>query len=693
MADTAKVKRNLEKMLAAGAPEADLDAYLASEGVTPEQLRASRGSSSVPQDSIGQSEPTYDAMGNPSGGERFSTSAAAMPYGEQMSKVGTLVDNLGRATANGLTFGMADKFAGGMDALTGNASSYDAGVKAQRARTDAMPAAQRVTGEVAGGLAGGVGLAKSGLTLAGRLGPALFRRVLGYGAEGAAYGAAHGAGNTYSDDASEYAANAGKGAAMGGGIGAGLPVAGRAASAAYRGAQAFIGPRVGNTSAGASAMLRAAAQADEQGIRQLASMGDEAMLVDAGPAMLGLGQGAGTGTGSGRTALVNALKSRDANTVPRINRDLDAAIGPAPRPSQLEAEIAGNVENVRPQYNGPFDRSQPVNTTTIASELEEMAQTLRGPAQAAVKKVRKFLDVPGSKDIDPKNMPGLKALDTNPDSLFQTRQAIDGMLEGETNSKVVSQLTQVRKMVDEELARAVPGIKKVDAKYAELMRQQEGLQRGGTVFDTGKTATRPADLAAELRAGALPQGEQVGPSAVPTRIKQGARAEIDRLVGTHANDLNALERKLGTPQDWNSQKFAEIFGEGPHNAVMETLVNNRKFRQTYQDIVQNSQTAQRTAAAKAMEGSEGGNVRGDATMTGLGLKALNAVARAIAGASSSSTKNEIGLILAQQGPDVQRMARELLRTAQKTGENSRAINRVLSSPYWIGAGGSLAGQR
>ena len=71
---------------------------------------------------------------------------------------------------------LADKFAGGMDTLTGNAPSYDAGVKAQRARTDAMPPAQRVTGEVAGGLAGGVGLAKSGLTLAGRLGPLHGRR-------------------------------------------------------------------------------------------------------------------------------------------------------------------------------------------------------------------------------------------------------------------------------------------------------------------------------------------------------------------------------------------------------------------------------------------------------------------------------------------------------------------------------------
>jgi hypothetical protein len=687
MADIPKVKRNIERLLSAGAPESDIDAYLASEGVTAADLRAAK---SAP---AGPTEPAYDAMGIPTGAEVPAAGRDAMPYGEQMGNLGRTLDNAVRLAASGATFGLADKFAGGMQALTGNAPSYDAGVKAERARTQAIREANPVSSavaEAAGGIGTGAGLVKSGVTLAGRLGPALFRRFLGYGAEGAGYGALHGAGNTYSDDAGDYAANAGKGGAMGGIIGGALPVAGRAASGGYRALQSFIGPRVGGTSAGASAMLRAAAQADEQGIRQLASMGDEAMLVDAGPAMLGLGQGAGTGTGSGRTALVNALKARDANTVPRINRDLDAAIGPAPRPSQIEAEIAGNVESVRPMYQGPFNQSRPADTTTIAAELEEMGQTLRGPAQDAVRRVRRYLDVPES-NVDPNS--GLRPLDNRPESLFQVRQAIDGMLEGETNTKVIGPLSQVRNMVDQELARAVPGIKQVDARFAELMRQREGLQRGGTVFDTGKTATRPADLAEELRGAALPQGEQVGPSAAPARVRQGARAEIDRLVGTNANDLNALERKLGTPQDWNSQKFAEIFGEGPHNSVMQTLMNNRRFRQTYQDIVQNSQTAQRTAAAKAMEGSEGGNVKGDTTMTGLGLRALNAVARAIAGASSSSTKNEIGEILAKQGPEVQRMARELLRTAQKTGENSRAINRVLSSPYWIGGGGNLASQK
>lgn len=40
MADHAKIKRNIQRMLDQNAPEADIDAYVASEGVTAEQLRA-----------------------------------------------------------------------------------------------------------------------------------------------------------------------------------------------------------------------------------------------------------------------------------------------------------------------------------------------------------------------------------------------------------------------------------------------------------------------------------------------------------------------------------------------------------------------------------------------------------------------------------------------------------------------------
>jgi hypothetical protein len=273
----------------------------------------------------------------------------------------------------------------------------------------------------------------------------------------------------------------------------------------------------------------------------------------------------------------------------------------------------------------------------------------------------------------------------NPEVLLNTRQAIDGMIANEVDPNTIRVLTQTRAAVDDGLAQAVPGIKAVDAQIAELSRQSTALQRGSQVLDSGKTAVRPVELADEITQGALPQGEMIGPSAAPVRLREGTRAELDRLVGTNVNDLNTLERKIGTPQDWNSQKLETIFGEGPVANVAKALMDNRRFRQSYQDIVQNSQTAQRTEAAASMRGAEGGNVPHDVTLTGVGLKALNMVAKAISGASNARTKDEIGNILASQGPAVQRVARALLESARTTGENSRAINRVLSSPYWISA--------
>ncbi len=41
MADLSKVKRNIQRMIDQNAPEADIDAYVASEGTTPEELQAS----------------------------------------------------------------------------------------------------------------------------------------------------------------------------------------------------------------------------------------------------------------------------------------------------------------------------------------------------------------------------------------------------------------------------------------------------------------------------------------------------------------------------------------------------------------------------------------------------------------------------------------------------------------------------
>jgi hypothetical protein len=264
------------------------------------------------------------------------------------------------------------------------------------------------------------------------------------------------------------------------------------------------------------------------------------------------------------------------------------------------------------------------------------------------------------------------------------------MLATEKNPNTIRILTNARRAVDDELAN-VPGLKGVDAQFSELSRQSEALKRGTKVLKP--SGPEPVVLVDEMRQGALPQGEMIGPSAAPMRLKQGARADIEKRVGNNVNDLNVLERTFGTPQDWNSQKLGTIFGEGPRDRVAKALMDNRQFRQSYQDIVQGSQTAQRSASAKAMDGAQGGNVPHDTTVTGLGLKALNLVSKAISGASTGQTKNEIGNILAKQGPEAQRMARALLESAKTTGENSRAIARVLSSPYWISAISPASGRK
>lgn len=631
-----------------------------------------------------QQAPTTDAM--PSTMDGFTVATAGVGLPEEVRRIGRGLDTMARTGANALTFGLADKFAGGMDALTGAAPSYDAGVKSQRAQTQKAreddPGAA-VVGELAGGVAGGAGLIKSGVTLAGRVGPKLLPRVLGYGLEGGAYGAAHGAGNTYSDKPQDYVDNAKKGASFGAAVGAGLPVAGTVASGAYRTGSAFLGPRVADTSRGASAMLRAAAQADETGIHNLPQMGGAAMLPDAGPAMLGLAQGAGTGTGQGRSRLVNALTTREQQTGPRLARSLDDNLGPAPVPSQIEDGLEASRQAVRLQYAPAIASGRAVNTQQLANALDVAATNLRGPAQRAVRQVREMLDVAGA--------PG--NLDPHPGVLHNTRQAIDGLLATETNPQTIGALTMARRAVDAELGRAVPGIKAVDAQFSELSRQSGGLARGSQILDTGKTAIRPDELAQEISMAARPQGQMVGPSAVPVRMRQGLRAEVDRVVGTQVNDLGALERTLATPRDWNQQKMAQMFGDAPTAAVAKALMDNRTFRNTYQKVVENSQTAQRVGAAKAMDGAAGGNIPQDLTMTSLGLRALNAVAKAISGASGAQTKDEIGRVLSAQGPRVNQIAQELLRSAQTASQNSSTLARVLSAPQLIGASSPAAGRK
>lgn len=129
MADLARIKRNVAKMAAQNAPETDIDGYIASEGVTVDDVRAFKAADPQTTEKTGRLEP-------------------------ESRGVFRRIDDAVRGAADMLTFGFSDEISAGLGAATGiggKAGDYEANVAAQRQR-DSEGGAERLAGQVGGAL-------------------------------------------------------------------------------------------------------------------------------------------------------------------------------------------------------------------------------------------------------------------------------------------------------------------------------------------------------------------------------------------------------------------------------------------------------------------------------------------------------------------------------------------------------------
>lgn len=396
--------------------------------------------------------------------------------------------------------------------------------------------------------------------------------------------------------------NAGLGALAGFGTGAVAPGIAGLIGKGFRATADFIsrqaGARIGNLTPQAVGQLTKAMEADGIPIDQiqarLAQLGPDATIADLGPNLQQTAAGLVAMPGEARSMVQNAMRARDAGANARIIGTLDKTIGRAPVPSDIRATIDANQRAVGPHYREVFANARHVDTSGIARYLDREGQTLRGEAQRGVQRIRTML-----------NRVGTDELETNPVTLLETRKAVDGMLETVQDSNARNALQTARQAIDDQLRASVPGIKEADAKFAELARQNEALQRGQTVLSSGREAPRPAELAREVERGALPQGEMVGPSAVPVRLREGARAEIERIVGTNANDRVALQRLIKGEGDWNRARLATLFGQDRADSIINLLDRERLFAETSNFVTRNSATAARQQAVRGLTGDGG----------------------------------------------------------------------------------------
>lgn len=384
--------------------------------------------------------------------------------------------------------------------------------------------------------------------------------------------------------------------------------------------------------------------------KMIDDLGPDAMLMDAGPNARGVAAGVYAQPGPGRTVIDKAVKARDKDANWRIRAALDGTLGPAPVPSEIVDGIARNQQKLQPAYRDVFREAQPAKTGGIALYLDTEIKTLRGEAQKGVRDIRNML-----------NKVGTEELETNPAVILEIRKAIDGKLETVVDSNAKNALQTARQAIDDQLRESVPRIKEPDAQFAELARQKEAVQRGQTTLASGREGPRPTELAKEVREGALPQGLMVGPSAVPHRLRQGARAEIERLVGTKINDRVALKDIVKGDGDWNRPRLATVFGKDKANEVIDLLDRESAFAETSNTVTKNSETAARNATIKALYGSADdgmgavdGFVAGGASgaVRGAAVKSAKRLMRALEGKKGERLQEQLANVVTGRGGPV-----------------------------------------
>lgn len=490
---------------------------------------------------------------------------AARSFAENIPVVGPLVDGAAQATGAQLT-----SMIPGVDMTPEE-------LQQQRDILRSRDASGQPVANMAGTVAGTVGplMALGQTQMGGRAlgitGP-MWQRILAGGASGGALTAADLAARGESTSG-----EIGGQALLGAGIGSAFPLVDRPVAALAR--------MLAGESAPAS-VRSVARNLERAGIepsaipQRMSELGPDGMLLDLDPNLTRQGAAIASLPGEGQTTLSNAMTTRQQGANARIQGDVNATLGPATSPTQFNQGIRTQQQALSPQYEAAFANASPVDTSAIAGRLDSLGTTAVGEIQSAVGKVRNML-------ADPQT----GQLSSDPRRLMSIRQELDDMIGGsQGNLKRI--LTDIRKSVDEELGRAVPGIKDVDQQFSLLAQQRTGFEQGQQALDSGRTALTPVDLQALADAS---------PQEVLSAMSQGARAEIDRLIGTTANNINSLKTALKGDGSWNRDRLVTLFGQDKADKLLSVLEREQTFANSFQKIMGNSETAARTAAQKEAE--------------------------------------------------------------------------------------------
>jgi hypothetical protein len=337
--------------------------------------------------------------------------------------------------------------------------------------------------------------------------------------------------------------------------------------------------------------------------------------------------------GAAQQQIFDTLRARQQGSASRMDAALAGIVGPEPVPSAITAGIEGRKDAIGQAYENLWasPNNRPVNTQPIIANLNGNVAMMRGPAQKALTQIRGMFNLP-----QPIASATRQATTTDPRTVFEIRNAIDGMLEDETNPKVIGALTNVRQRIDSALGASVPGLKTVDAYYEEQARQAKGFDLGRSAINGPNTQApvHPDDLAAAIQQTAMQSsiGPMKFPSQYPAMISQGMISKIYQIVGNNTSNRVALQKIITGEGRWNYDKIQAALGPQKASQLLALFNNEATMAGTEDLAMANSKTARVVAGGEGLEPSSGPGVLRSALNFDLGDASLNLGSKLTGGA-------------------------------------------------------------
>ncbi len=518
-----------------------------------------------------------------------------------------------RAASNGLTFNNTDRIAAGINALIGN-GDYASNLEGQRKESNRFTRDYPFTNSAAN-VVGGSALPFGVVGAAANRVTALGRTLAGLGT-GAIMGGLSGAGASPDwTDLPQLGKDTAVGMGLGAAIGGAIPGGAAAIGKAYNKASNWMVGGAHGMSSGASKYLVPALEADGPATvkAELGRLGPDAMLADTGFALQGTASGAALNNPAARSIAFKNLRERDAGTNARVQKDVNEALGPAEDPQTVRNAIVEQRAAVDSQNYPPALAAAPdVRTAPILQQLGNLIPQSVGMERRALENLRdmmmtterrRVVDAHGYPMFDARGherFEDVPVSQNNAEVLHKVKQELDNVIQYDAPglglpagalSRQQAMLKILRHQLNGALEEQVPGYREANRASAALAQRAEAVQGGTQYLGSGKTTPSPQRFADEF--DPLSPGEKIA-------FAKGSRGEIERMLGTKANDLQALRGELQGEGGWNTAKLATVHGQDAADDLIASVDRNLRFRDTHNKVVENAQTAQRTAAKEAM---------------------------------------------------------------------------------------------